>query len=51
MEKRVKFTHDGKDYIFSSSVPDEVNPPENKIVRAYTVFQMQEFYRREDGKV
>lgn len=37
LEKKVWFTHEKKEYVFFTSIPDEVRPVEDKITRAYTV--------------
>jgi len=51
LEKKVKFSKDGKKYVFFSSVPDEFRPPNEGTTRAYTISGFHVFEKLEDGRV
>jgi len=43
IEKKVKFSKDGKIYVLFSAAPDEIKMPDAKISRAYTVLGLMQF--------
>jgi len=51
LEKKLKFMHEGKWFIYFSSIPDEIQPVEAKITRATTIVGFNVFERLEDGRV
>lgn len=51
IEKKVKFTHSNKKYVYFSSLPDEFRPTEEENPRAYTVFGLHSFERLDDGRI
>ena len=51
LEKKLKFTHQGKIFIFFTSIPDTFRPAEGKITRAYSIMGFHIFERLEDGRL
>ena len=50
LEKKFRFTHEGAQYIFNSSVPDEVKPTAEGMIRLEIIFVVSKHYIITEGK-
>jgi hypothetical protein len=51
LEKKLKFHHEGKLFVFFTSMPDVIKPPDSKTTRAYSIVGFHIFERIEDGRL
>jgi hypothetical protein len=50
VDKYIFFRNENKDYIYVSSVPDEIKDIESQVTRSYTIVEFMVFERIEDGR-
>jgi len=50
LEKKMIFNHDGKVYVYFSSIPDEYKASDKQFVRIYNVAGFLTFEKMSDGK-
>jgi len=51
LEKKLIFRDKDVTYIYFSSIPDEIQPPQDKVSRAYTLIGFHVFERLPDGRI
>lgn len=51
LEKKMKFSKDNRHFIVFTSIPDEMQPAENNIVRATTILGYHCFEKLDDGRI
>lgn len=51
LEKRASFTEEGKTYVYFSSVPPDIFPPDEHVSRVTTVIGIETIEELEDGRI